>query len=75
MLFQSDGTSVAVIEDNRVHLQKVTVGRDFGTEMEITDGLTGNEQIVTNPGARLVEGVEVQIATSNTPPKNSTAAR
>ena len=59
MIFRTDGTMVAVVQD-MVHL-RVVPGRDFGTEMEVLEGLSGNEQIVTNPGERLAEGVEVQV--------------
>ena len=38
-------------------------GRDLGQELEVTQGLTGNEQVVSNPGERLADGVEVQVAT------------
>jgi RND family efflux transporter MFP subunit len=54
---------VAVVDDaNRIRFHKVTVGRDFGTEMEVLDGLSGGEEVVSNPGQRLVDGVEVQVA-------------
>ncbi len=33
----------------RVHLQKVTLGRDYGPEIEIAGGLQGWEHVVANP--------------------------
>ena len=42
--------------------EKVTVGQDLGQRLEIVDGLASNERIVTNPGEKLVEGIEVRVA-------------
>jgi RND family efflux transporter MFP subunit len=62
MLFQPDGTKVALVDAGKIRMQKITVGRDLGQELEVTEGLSGDEQVVTNPGERLSDGVEVQIA-------------
>jgi RND family efflux transporter MFP subunit len=63
MLFNAQGTQVAVVQEGKVHFQRVTVGRDLGTDLEVIDGLTPDMQVVTNPGERLAEGVEVQVDT------------
>jgi hypothetical protein len=34
-------------------------GNDFGTEIEILDGLKGDERVVSNPGEQLTEGIPV----------------
>jgi membrane fusion protein, multidrug efflux system len=62
LIFNAQGTQVAVVDQNVVHYRKITVGRDLGTEIEVATGLTGDEQVVSNPGERLAEGVQVQIA-------------
>jgi RND family efflux transporter MFP subunit len=62
LVFNADGTQVAVIRDNKVHFQKISVGRDLGTQLEVIDGLSADDQVVTNPGERLTDGVEVQVA-------------
>ncbi|HEX3358117.1 MAG TPA: efflux RND transporter periplasmic adaptor subunit [Tepidisphaeraceae bacterium] len=67
VVFDSEGTRVGVVEDNKFHFKKVTLGRDFGTEIEVASGLQGDEQIVKNPGTRTVEGTEVRLASSNAP--------
>ena len=57
----AQGTQVAVVRgDGTAHFQKVTLGQDFGKEVEIVEGLTGNEQVITNPGERIVEGAVVR---------------
>ena len=40
----------------RVHLATVSIGRDYGTEVEIAAGLGGGEWIVSNPGDTAQEG-------------------
>jgi len=62
LVFNADGTQVAVVDQDVIHFRKITVGRDLGTEIEVATGLTGDEQVVSNPGERLVEGLQVQIA-------------
>lgn len=57
----ADGTQLAIVEDGKIHFVKVTVGQDFGQQIEITDGLEGDEQIVATPGERVAEGVPAQI--------------
>ncbi len=43
----------------RVHLQKVEVGRDYGPQIEVTNGLDGWEYVVVNPGDAVQEGALV----------------
>ena len=60
LLFESDGKQVAIVDaNNKIHFQKVVPGNDFGTEIEILDGLKGDERVVSNPGEQLTEGIPV----------------
>jgi RND family efflux transporter MFP subunit len=60
LLFEADGKQVAIVTpDNRVHFQKITLGSDYGTEIEVISGLKGDERVIANPGEQLAEGVEV----------------
>lgn len=57
-----DGTRVAtLLPDHRIAFKKITIGRDFGTTVEITAGLTGNDLLVDNPSTELVEGDKVAL--------------
>ena len=38
-----------------------------GTEVEISSGLKGNEMVVTNPGARMSDGLDVQVSNPQGP--------
>jgi RND family efflux transporter MFP subunit len=60
LLFEADGKQVAVVDQgNKIHFQKISPGTDFGTEIEILDGLKGDERVVANPGEQLTEGLAV----------------
>ena len=63
LIFRSQGLQIAEVQDNtRVILQPITLGRDFGTEVEVIAGLTGEENIIINPPDSLVSGETVRIA-------------
>ena len=40
----------------KVHLQPVSIGRDYGTEVEVTQGLKSGEFVLLNPGDASTEG-------------------
>jgi RND family efflux transporter MFP subunit len=60
IVFDADGTRVGIVESDKVHFKKVTLGRDYGTEVEVASGLTGDESVITNPGLRTIEGSDVR---------------
>ena len=63
MLFRAQGAQVAVVgSDNKVQLRHITIGRDYGTNLEILGGVNANETIIVNPPDSLEEGQRVNIA-------------
>jgi multidrug efflux pump subunit AcrA (membrane-fusion protein) len=65
----SAGTDKAVLAKSRmVHFQKVQPGRDYGTMLEILDGLQDGQYVVVDPGDAVKEGAIVQIASVSAPP-------
>jgi multidrug efflux pump subunit AcrA (membrane-fusion protein) len=61
VIFNAQGTRVAIVgPENKLHFQKVTVGRDLGTSIDIQAGLQGNETIVSQPTVSLQEGQVVR---------------
>jgi RND family efflux transporter MFP subunit len=67
LVIRSGGPQVMVVNRSSsgattVHLQSVTVGRDYGSTIEITDGLVDGSTIVTTPNADLDEGTKVRVA-------------
>ena len=68
LLFRSEGLRVAAVTDGRhAELRPITMGHDFGTEVEVVSGLNGDESIIVNPPDSLVSGQQVRIAS----PSNS----
>jgi hypothetical protein len=47
-------------KDNHIHWHAIHVGRDFGTQLEVLDGLAETTKVVMNPTDDLREGVQVQ---------------
>jgi HlyD family secretion protein len=63
LLFNADGLRVASVDDaGRVHLHKVTVYRDYGTKLELREGLKGGERVALSPPADIAEGQKVKVA-------------
>jgi len=63
LVTRANGTRVAVVgREGAVHLQQVTVGRDYGTETEVLSGLQGGELVIINPTDDIREGVRVKPA-------------
>ncbi|HEV8181902.1 MAG TPA: efflux RND transporter periplasmic adaptor subunit, partial [Candidatus Angelobacter sp.] len=62
VLFRPEGPRVAVVgSDHKVHLKTISIGRDYGTKVEILGGLDPNDQIVVNPADSLEDGQQVNI--------------
>ncbi|HUE24251.1 MAG TPA: efflux RND transporter periplasmic adaptor subunit [Bryobacteraceae bacterium] len=62
MLFRSEGPSVAVVgPDNRVQMRHILIGRDFGTSLEILQGVRANDRVVQNPPDALENGQAVRV--------------
>lgn len=76
VLTGQNGQYVFVIgPDATAQVQTVTVGIDLGTEITITSGLSGGEQVVTDGQIRLTGGSKVEIIGSpQTPPSGAGAA-
>jgi RND family efflux transporter MFP subunit len=64
----ADGNQVAVIKDGKIHFQNVKLGVDYGSDVEIVEGLQGNEQIVGNPGERTIENASVAVTSTEAAP-------
>jgi multidrug efflux pump subunit AcrA (membrane-fusion protein) len=48
--------------DQRVTLRTVTLGRDFGTSVEVLSGVGPDERVVVNPPDSLADGATVTVA-------------
>ena len=66
LIFRSQGLQIATVQDgNKATLVPIVLGRDFGSEVEVVSGLSGEENVMVNPPDSLVEGEQVQITQQN----------
>jgi RND family efflux transporter MFP subunit len=66
LIFRAEGLQVAVVRDgNKAELVHVTEGRDFGTEVEITSGITAQDQVIINTPDSLTSGAPVRVESGN----------
>ncbi len=68
LLFRSEGLRVVAVDSgNRARLIPITLGRDFGNQVEIITGLQGDEQVVQDPPDSVVEGEALRLAAPRAP--------
>jgi HlyD family secretion protein len=69
LIFNQAGMQLAVVQpDNTIKLSKVTIGRDFGTTVELAGGMSGGERVVLSAPANLADGAKVKPAQENGTP-------
>jgi RND family efflux transporter MFP subunit len=62
LLFRAEGLRAVVVDSNhRAHLKPLTIGRDYGTTLEVLQGLEANDWMVLNPADSLDDGQEVRV--------------
>lgn len=62
LMFRSEGLRVAVVRaENKVKLVPITIGRDDGRTVEVTEGLQPSDLVVQNPPDSLIDGETVHV--------------
>jgi RND family efflux transporter MFP subunit len=61
LIFNRNGTQVAVVSDGKAQIRKVRVKRDLGTRLEVDSGIRAGDQVILNPPVNLADGGKVQI--------------
>jgi RND family efflux transporter MFP subunit len=63
LIFRAQGAQLATVtQDHRITLKDVTVGRNLGSEIEITRGISARDEVVTAPPDTLEDGEMVDVA-------------
>jgi RND family efflux transporter MFP subunit len=63
LLFRSEGLRVGVVRNGRAELVPITIGRDFGSTVEVVAGLQPADQVIVSPSDSLMSGNPVQVST------------
>jgi len=70
LLFRSEGLRVGVIrhdkDGDKVELVPVTIGKDYGTEVEIATGIAESDAVIANPSDSLTSGTIVHVVPQDT---------
>lgn len=62
LVFRSAGLQVATVQPgDRVKLQSVAQGRDFGNAVEVLRGLSADDVIIVNPPDSIADGEQVRV--------------
>jgi RND family efflux transporter MFP subunit len=61
LLFRTQGLQVGVVRNNVAQLVPVSIGTDYGETVQITSGLSTNDDVIENPYDSLVSGTAVRI--------------
>ncbi len=60
MIFNTDGLSVAVIEDGRIAIRHLDVAEDDGAQLQVRAGLKDGDTIILSPPVDLQPGMKVR---------------
>src|SRR6202453_3844848 len=66
LLFRSEGLRVGVVRSDHAELVPITIGRDYGSIVEVIDGLKPTDQVIVNPSDSLTAGTPVRISAPTT---------
>jgi len=62
LLFRSEGLRVGLLrEGNKVQLAPITLGKDYGNEVEVVAGINPDDSVIVNPPDSLTSGVTVNV--------------
>jgi RND family efflux transporter MFP subunit len=62
LLFRREGLRVGVVRDGHAILTPVTIGRDYGSTVEIVSGLKAADPVILDPSDSLTTGAAVRLA-------------
>jgi RND family efflux transporter MFP subunit len=65
LLFRSEGLRVGVVRGDHAELVPITIGRDYGSTVEVISGLKPTDHVIVNPSDSLTTGTPVRISASN----------
>lgn len=68
VITRAEGGKIALLDSqNSLRYRPVKIGRDFGSQVEVVEGLAGGETVVLRPGDDMAEGTVVEPVSAGTP--------
>ena len=64
LLFRAEGLRVAVLSNGKAKLVPITIGHDYGSTVEVLNGLTPEDTVILDPSDSIMDGSPVKIAES-----------
>jgi RND family efflux transporter MFP subunit len=66
LIFRSEGLRVAVVREGQARLVPITIGRDDGKTVEVSQGLQAADLVIQNPPDSIIEGEAVHVVAPET---------
>ena len=73
LIFQEHGMQVATVENDKVQLKSIRIGRDFGTEVEVIAGIDPHDEVIDEPADSITSGETVKVVGKHGAPPNGAA--
>src|SRR5665213_831455 len=68
LLFRSDGIHVATVDaSGQVSLKSIIIGRDYGSAIEVVNGLTPQDVVILSPPDSLMDHARVRVVAASKP--------
>lgn len=64
LLFRAEGLRVAVVRNGEAKLVPITIGHDYGSTVEVLNGLTAEDTVILDPSDSIMDGSPVKVAES-----------
>ena len=62
LIFREQGMQIAtIVNDDKVKLENIKIGRDFGTEVEVMGGLSASTEVIDQPPDDIDDGEKVRV--------------
>ena len=78
LLFRREGPAIGVVHpDGKVEIRNITINRDFGDKLEVSEGLSTSDQVILNPSDNLTDGLRVRMTVPGSlrGPESQTSSR
>jgi RND family efflux transporter MFP subunit len=62
LLFRAEGLRVAVVRNGEAKLVPITIGHDYGSTVEVLNGLTPEDAVILDPSDSIMDGSPVKVA-------------